>query len=277
MDIKLVAIDLDDTLLNSRSKISKTTKSILKKISSKDIIIILATGRMPNRTEPFVDMINIDCPIIVYNGAMLRDRRNKGRKILFHKPLQSAFSDIVINYCQKHNFCLNFYLDDVLYSQKNPAVKRFQHLYSKRTGARYILVDDLRIFLGKKPTKLILITDSVAGEKFRTRDYQFTYFLKAFGDRVRLFRTDPEYLEIQHKNTNKAVALDIYATKYGINKKQIMAFGNGENDIAMLRYAGISIAVNNASEIVKKHADIVAKWTNEEDGVAKILKQYILD
>lgn len=275
-DIKLVVVDLDDTLLDSKGKISKATRIVMRQVSSKGIIVILATGRMTPCVEPFVDDLGIDCPVVVYNGAMVRDMRSAGRKILFHKTLESRFSDIVINYCIKNNLCLNFYLDDVVYSQKNPDLEKFQRLYSKRTGARYVLVDDLKVFSGKRPTKLIIITDIQHRDVFRTRDYQFEYFSQLFDGQVQLFRTDPEYLEIQHRNTDKGIGVHIYAEKCKIKRNQIIAFGNGENDIAMLKYAGIGVAVKNASEIVKKHADIIAQWSNNEDCVARILKQYIL-
>lgn len=274
--VELVAVDLDDTLLNSRGKISENTRVVLHEISKMGITILLATGRMTVCTEPFVDMIGIDCPVVVYNGAMVRDKRSFDRNLLFHRPLEPEFSDAVIDYCQKNNFCLNFYLDDILYSQKNSGLKRFQHLYSKRTKAKYVLVDDLRVFCGKSPTKLILITDHQHSDVSRTRDYQFEYFSKFFGGKVTLFRTDPEYLEIQHRNTDKGTGLRVYAEMYGIKKDHIMAFGNGENDIAMLKYAGTGIAVKNASEPVKNHADIIAAWSNDEDCVAKVLREYIL-
>lgn len=275
-DIKLIAIDLDDTLLGSDGQISERNILALKKASEKGLTIILATGRMTSCTEPFVDTIGIDCPVVVYNGAMVRDKRTLGRKILFHLPLEIEYSDTVIDYCFRNGFCLNLYVDEILYSQDNPDTERFRNLYSGRTNAQYNLVDDLRIFRGKRSTKLILITDHKSEDVARTRDYQFEYFTRLFNGKVNLFRTDPEYLEIQNKNTDKGIGLGVYATKYKISRDQILAFGNGENDIAMLKYAGTGVAVRNASDTVKKHADFVAEWSNGEDCVARWIEEYIL-
>jgi Cof subfamily protein (haloacid dehalogenase superfamily) len=274
--IKLLTIDLDGTLLNSEGKISKEDKIALRKFSEEGGIVVLASGRMTDCVSIYSDILEIDTPLIVYNGAMVRLRKKEKRKIIYHNPVPLKYSRFIIDYCLKNRFFLNFYYHDVLYAQDDPLLKRYAEIYSNQTGAKYNFINDLRIMRDKKPTKLILITDAKSEDIERTRDYQYEYFKKIFANSLNIVKTNPEYLEFMKRSVNKGKGLYAIAKHYGIKRNQIIAFGDGENDIEMLLFAGISVAPKNAKESVKKIAKIVSDYTNNQSYISKFLKDFLL-
>ena len=273
--IKLIAVDLDGTLLNEDGKIPEENRYYFKKFSENGGIVVLSSGRMTDCVSPFVNILEIDCPLIVYNGAMVRLRKKEERKIIFHMTLPAEIGDILIDYSLENNFHLNYYFNDTLYAQKNQSLKKYPDIYSSQTGAVYKFLNDIRILKGNSPTKLILITDTENEDITRTRDYQYEYFKKNFGEKVKLVKTNPEYLEFINIDVDKGVGLKKIADYYGIKKEEIVSFGDGENDIEMLLYSGISVVPSNAKEKVKKVAKIVSEYSNDQAFIGKFLKEFL--
>lgn len=272
MSIKLITLDLDGTLLDSKGKIPENNRYYLKKFVGKGGIVALASGRMTDRVSIFADKLGIDCPLIIYNGAMVKLRKVEKRKMIFHRPVPAKYSDWIIDYCLKNKFHLNFYYNDKLYARKDASLKKYADIYSKQTGSKYHFIDDLTVFKGKQPTKLILITDSRNKNIKRTRDYQYRFFNKKFDGKLKIVRTNPEYLEFMNKNVDKGVALKKLADFYRIKKEEIVSFGDGENDIEMMKFCRFSVAPRYASEKVKKVATIVSNLTNNDGFVGEFLK-----
>lgn len=269
--IKLIALDLDGTLLDDRGRIPPVNTAVLKKFYEKGVLIALASGRMTDCVSPIGEILGIDCALVVYNGAMVRATKKEGREIIFHRPLPPSVGDTLLEYCLENGFHLNYYLHDRLYAQKNPDLEKFARIYSSQTGAVFHFLEDMRVLKGNSPTKLILITDTENPDITRTRDYQYSYWKKKLGNKANLFKTNPEYLEFLNPEVDKGVGLRKLAEFYGIKREEIVAFGDGENDIALLEFAGKGIAPANAREEVKRVADIVLEWDNNEGGVGKFL------
>jgi Cof subfamily protein (haloacid dehalogenase superfamily) len=206
---------------------------------------------------------------------MVRLREKEKRKIIYHNPVPLKYSKFIINYCSKNKFFLNFYHNDILYAVNDPLLKKYVDIYSNQTGAKYIFVENLKSFENYKPTKLILITDTENKEIKRTRDYQYKYFKKLFGKNLNIVKTNPEYLEFMNKYVNKGNALKALAQYYGIKRDEIIAFGDGENDLEMILYAWISVVPKNAKEKIKKYAKIVSDYSNDDAYIAKYLNGFL--
>jgi len=310
MTYKLIALDLDGTLLSDDGSIHKENIRQLVRFSKNGGIVVLSSGRMTDCIVPFTEVLGIDCPIIAYNGAMARLKKAEERRIIYHSPLSYIYADEIIDYCIENNFFLNFYLAasdihphpfpppsegedeggggrgfrgrnspeylDVLYASDREELRRYADIYSRQTGAVYHFIKDISVMKGKSPTKLILITDVENEDKRRTRDFQYEFFKNRFSDgTVKVMKTNPEYLEFINGNTDKGVALRKLSEYYKIPEEQIIAMGDGHNDIDMLEYAGISAVPANAKDEVKRVADVVLKWDNNNAAVGNFLKEIL--
>jgi len=273
---KLIALDLDGTLLSDDGSIHKENIRQLVRFSKNGGIVVLSSGRMTDCIVPFTEVLGIDCPIIAYNGAMARLKKAEERRLIYHSPLSYVYADEIIDYCIENNFFLNFYLDDVLYASDREELRRYADIYSRQTGAVYHFIKDISVMKGKSPTKLILITDVENEDKRRTRDFQYEFFKNRFSDgTVKVMKTNPEYLEFINGNTDKGVALRKLSEYYKIPEEQMIAMGDGHNDIDMLECAGISAVPANAKDEVKRVADVVLEWDNNNAAVGNFLKEIL--
>ena len=267
--VRLIALDLDGTLLDSSGRIPERNREALREAASRGIAIALASGRMTDCITPTADALGVDCSIIAYNGGMARRSEADGRAVVFHRPLQARYGRALIDYCRGRHL-LNFYHDDKLYAQSTPELRRFAEFYTSQTGAVYSFVDDLARFTDLEPTKLILVTDPPR------RDELYEELVVKWGDEMTAVKTNPEYLEFLNRETDKGVALRALGDALGLSMSEIMALGDGDNDAQMLGVAGLGIAMANASELSKRSARLVSDLTNDECAVAAALDRYVL-
>lgn len=266
---ELIALDLDGTLLSNDLTVSDTNREWLQKAHLEGLTVTLASGRMTPCMEPTASALGIDGPIIAYNGALVRASHAEGRKVLFHRPLELKYSRELIDYC-RDKYLLNYYIDDKLYAQGNPEFKRFADIYATQTGAVYNFVDDLSELADEPSTKNIIVVD------FEMREKLYEEWTERWGSELTVVRTNPEYLEFMHPSIDKGVAVLKLAESLRIDVSKTCAAGDADNDAAMLEQVGLGVAMANASELSKSKADVVLEFTNEEDGVAEIVKRYIL-
>lgn len=267
--IRLIALDLDGTLLDAQKTISPRNRAALRRASELGVTVALASGRMTDCIAPTAERLGLDCPIIAYNGAMARGRAADGRPVLFHRPLEARHSKELIDFC-RGRYLLNVYFDDRVYAEDTPELRHFAELYSARTGAVYEFVPDLGPFEGRDTTKAITVTDPSDRERLHAE------WLPRLGDATTIVRTDPEYLEFMERGTDKGVALVGLCRALGIPIEEAMACGDGDNDAEMLAAAGLGVAMANASPRTLAAADEVSPLTNLEDAVADAVERHVL-
>ncbi len=276
---RLVALDLDGTLLDDHGNISPADAASLRRFSAAGGVVVLASGRMTPNIRPFYDRIGTDGPTIGYNGALARDSQAAGSGVIAQTPLSARYADRIIDYTRREHFHLNYYIGEKLYARGDPDLRRFAELYSKQTGAAFEFVPDLERFKGSEPAKLIIITDPTdpGRPNPRHRDELYELWHERWGDEVgvTLYKTNPEYLEFCHRNASKGDALLAVACHYGIDRAFTMAFGDNFNDVSMLRAAGCGVAVANANEEAIAAADWVSPLTNNESAVADALERLL--
>ena len=259
---RLCAIDLDDTLLGPDHAVSARNSAAVRAAVAKGVIVVIASGRMHEATLRFVEQMGLETPIISYNGAMVKNPHTG--EVWLHERIAGEVAAQVMDYVCAANLQLNYYLDDHFYSA---AYTSWAKLYHDRTQAPIeilpALYDTLR---GSSPTKMIIV-DS----KERT-DSLLLPFQNRFGSGLYVTKSNDEYLEMMPPQANKGTALALVAAKFGITAAQTIAFGDSYNDIPMLDWAGLSIAVGNAKPETKAAADRTIE-TNAEDGVGMALEQ----
>lgn len=262
--IRLVAVDLDDTLLDRSLKISPRAKRAIQTAVELGVTVTIATGRMYCSAAPYAKELNLDVPLITYNGALIKS--GVSGETLFHCPVDTASTSGILDACRKNNWHVQLYRDDELYvrarDEKTLAYERIAGITAVELGASFYTS------VGES-TKILIMADPK--EILQIRDYMSA----TFGDKVSLSISKPHFLEIVRKGVNKGKALDNLAGRLGISTDEVMAIGDSGNDLDMLTYAGWSVAMGNASETVKKAANAVTS-ANDADGVAEAIEQYVI-
>jgi Cof subfamily protein (haloacid dehalogenase superfamily) len=276
---RLIALDLDGTLLNDRREISPRDAAALRQFAQSGGLVVLASGRMTANVRPFCDAMGIDGPTIGYNGALARDSLAAGAEVIVETALPARYADELLDYTRREHFHLNYYLDEQLYASDDPDLRRFGDLYSAQTGAVFSFVPDLERFRGREPTKCILVTDpTVPGiPDPRHRDELYDLWHARWGEQVTVMRTNPEYLEFYHRDASKAAALAAVARHYSIEQALTLSFGDNYNDLSMLEWAGCGVAVANATPEVNARVNWISPLTNNESAVADAIERLVVN
>ena len=259
---KLVAIDLDETLLGPDHLISARNAEAIGKVRALGVKVCIASGRMHESTLAFANALELETPIISYNGAMVKDFRTG--EVWLHTPLAAEPAQVVMDFCEQNNLQLNCYTHDRLYSKEETD---WLKLYLDRTGSPWEIRPDFPEFLrGVSPTKLLIVNTP------EYTDSLVPYFKEIFGDTVYVVKTTDEYLEFLSPAASKARALAFVAERYSIAQSETVAFGDSYNDIPMVEWAGLGVAVGNAKPAVIAVADKVV-LRSAEDGVGIALAE----
>lgn len=300
---RMVALDLDGTLLAPNHQITSASVEYLRNLYSKGFLVIIATGRtissstevirklnLPNNFTHVDDIDNLkdmskQCimglPLVCLNGArgmMVKFDRCSSNLIfdeLFHTPLSGATARRVINLARRMNLVTNYYHDRQIFAQPITELHyQFCSNYTKLTGTPITYIsDNYEDVLTKGfPSKLLVFCheDNI--------DTICTSFSKELEGEAHVIRGSPPwFVEILNKDVCKGRGLEKMCQALGVSLDETIAFGDGDNDIEFLQMAGRGIAMKNASDGVKKVADQVTKWTNAEDGVIKTLQVMEMD
>ncbi|TXT28536.1 MAG: HAD-superfamily hydrolase [Planctomycetota bacterium] len=250
--IRLIALDIDGTLLNDAKEIPPRNRERLHDAVRSGVRVAIASGRMIPSIEPIQERLGIDCALIAYNGGKVVGARAAGRPCLQHRPLEAEIAEQLIRFSLESGHPLNFYLDDRLYTHTYVARRDLLGIYASRTGAQYHAVD-LATLIGARPTKLILLADPEERERLYDR------FSREFSGALNVTRSDPEYLEFMAPEVDKGTAIPTLASHFAIDVAEIMAVGDADNDLLMLESAGLGVAVANARESVKAVARRVTR------------------
>lgn len=269
--IRLIALDVDGTLLDDAKKLPAANREALSEAVRRGVRVAISSGRMTPTIDPIQDLLGIDCIVVAYNGAKVLTSRAEGRQAIAHRPVPARVSDEIIRFSQAHGYLLNFYHQDRLFAEAGASRQPFMEIYARRTGARYEIEADLRRFHGIEPTKLIILAEPT------TRDRLHDELRARFDAQASITRSDPEYLEIMAPGVDKGAALADIASHYGILPEEVLAVGDADNDIGMLRAAGIGVAVRNARPHVQAAARVVTSRSNNEGAVAEAIERFVLN
>ncbi len=264
MPIKLLLIDLDDTLLGGDLAISAANRRALEAAMARGIQVTLATGRMFRSMRPYAESLGLTLPLIAYNGALGRPLQGPA---LWHEPIPNPAAREILAGLAGADVTVNLYLDDRLYVA---AMDERAADYARNAGVPAEPVGDLPAFMGGGcPTKILAIGDPVL-----VATLQEEYGRRMAG-RAAVTISKPKYLEFMAPGISKAAALARLAAHLGLRSSEIMAIGDGPNDLDMLLQAGLGVAVGNAApEVLARVAHVVAK--SDEDGVAEAIGRFIL-
>lgn len=260
---KLLAFDVDGTLMEKEDIISKQTVEVLNKVREQGILITIATGRSYSGITRIIKEIGFELPVITFNGANVIDLDTE--EVIYSKELTDKDAKILDQLSKEFAIPYIVWANNSLYaSELNDRVQ----WYAERFNCDAYIVEDFSEALSYGVTKFLWFLKVEDVEKVKER------LEGRVPESVSYFTSRPEFLEFINADVNKGVALDFLANKLGIKQAEIMAFGDGENDMEMIKYAGKGIAMGNAKEHVKAVADYVTD-SNEENGIANAINKFI--
>ncbi|WP_409304630.1 Cof-type HAD-IIB family hydrolase [Peribacillus sp. SCS-155] len=259
----LICLDLDGTLLTDKKTISPRTKKALHKLKNDGHNIMIATGRPFRSSEIYYRELSLDTPIVNFNGAFIHHPLHN-QWGTFHTPLDISVAKEIVEACQEfhfHNIIAEVRDDVYFHYHDEKLIDIFQ------MGSPKVTTGDLRNFLSDSPTSMLIHTDGQHVSDIRT------HLSEVHAEVIDHRRwADPFHvIEIVKAGLSKAVGIHKVAKSLGIPRERIIAFGDEDNDLEMLDYAGTGVAMGNAIQELKNIANVTT-LTNEEDGIAVFLE-----
>lgn len=274
MKYKLICMDMDGTLLNNKKEVSERNKEAIMKAHELGVKVVIATGRIFVSAEYYGDIIGVKAPIIASNGAYVREKDCD--RAIYEERLGVENYYLIIDLLKKHDIVPHFYTEDTIYTEKlihsSLAYKKANETLPLNRQVKIEVVDDWEELFSLRSPKLIkVMAVGEDEEKMRKAKLEFIQLNK-----FEVVSSMKNSFEVMAKNTSKGNALRKICDYYGIDRNEIISVGDNENDISMIKFAGLGVAMGNAEKSVKEIADYITD-TNEEDGVAKLIEKYILD
>jgi Cof subfamily protein (haloacid dehalogenase superfamily) len=261
---KMLAIDVDDTLLNDEMQISEATKIALAAARDQGVLVTLATGRMFASAQKIAKQLAFNVPIITYQGSLVKNLFDE--KVIYERSVPFEAAQFLYRYAESHDLHIQVYHEDKLYvKEDSQKIKE----YAAMSNIPYLIAENFDAFMHKPLTKMLYIDDP---DKLDTIALDLQ---KQIGSLVHITKSKAHFLEFLHPEGTKGHAVKSLASHYGYDISQVIAIGDSWNDHEMLEIAGLGVAMGNAVESLKQIADYIT-LSNNEDGVKHVIDKFIL-
>jgi Cof subfamily protein (haloacid dehalogenase superfamily) len=288
---KLLALDLDGTTLNARLEVLPEVERAIAAAQERGVIVTIATGRMFGATRPYAERLNIHGPLICFQGGLIRDSRTG--EVIYHAALAGDLAGEAIELLLDRGMFVIAYIDERLWvAEQRPELDLYlswhperpevvidpnlAHTIASASIARLLsqsetaVSSDLaKVVVANPPTKLLFVADPPVVER------EIERLAAHFEGRLSVFRSHALFGELIPLGVSKGSALAALAGRLGIPREQVIAIGDHENDLAMIEWAGLGLAMGNAIPAARAIADAVIP-TVDEAGVAWAIERYIL-
>lgn len=263
---KLIALDMDGTLLNSQKKVSQKTKEALEYAISKGTKVVIATGRPIDGVARYLEELNLiseDDYVLSFNGALVRCAKTKeiiNRDVLKgsdYKYLYKISKEIGVNI---HAFSL--------YGCHTPKMSKYTEVEAELNQINVSIKPAEEVDSEEDIVKVMMIDEPEILEEAIKKIPKEVY------EKYTVVRSTPYFLEFLSKTCNKGEGLRKLAEHLNIKQEEVIACGDAENDHHMIEYAGLGVAMENGTDATKKIANYITK-TNDEDGIAHVIYKFI--
>ncbi len=265
---KLVVLDIDGTLLNSNKEITKKTSEYIKKASEMGVRFIIASGRTPYGILPIakeIELEKIGGYILAYNGGACLNCENMD--LLYENFIDKSEMESIYNFANENNIPILTYNKDVMYTANETT--KYLELEANINNLKIYKAENFVEEVDFDFPKVILTDDGDKLAKYVEKAE------KTFNN-LEVFRSEPFFLEICPKGIHKATGIAKIIEILGVKREEVIAIGDGFNDVTMIEYAGLGVAMDNAHDDVKAIADYVT-LSNDEDGVCKVIEEFIFN
>lgn len=275
MKFKLIATDMDGTLLNSNKEVSQRNKEILHKAKESGVQIVIATGRIYTSARMYARLLGINTPIIACNGAIIR--ASSTEEIIESTPIENTIIKEILEALEESNIYYHFYGSESFYTKE----LKYTSDYYYKLNNNLSTAERINIKIEENPLlafksreikddilKFVVIDEDISKLNFvrdKLRDIQGVSIDKSWYNNI----------EIMAKGVSKGNALKKLRKLMEISKEEIISFGDNENDISLFEESGFKVAMANGEEILKEKADYIT-LSNDEDGVAYGIDKFVI-
>jgi len=276
MNIKLLALDVDGTLLNSQFQVGEPNRRAIREAIAHGVVVVLVTGRRFVIAQPIALELDLTTPLISHNGALTKNPRTL--EILDYHPLPAGLARRTVEIGREVGVDLVGCYDPegvgrAVYeavSEDNVKLRR----YLERAPFVIEQVSDLRAYMREDPVQVMSSGPCARMDRFAQ------VLADGLRDQVRILKTaypqkDFTIVDILAPECSKAAALATVVARYGLSRRQVMAIGDNHNDVDMLEFAGLSVVMENAEDHMKNLGYYVT-GSNDEHGVAEAIERFIV-
>lgn len=261
---KLIAADLDGTILDDTYRIMPELLSLIDESRYRGVNLLVATGRVHPSAISFVQSLGVTLPVITSNGAVIKDPLTD--ELISHIPLERELAAEVLKLTGNGSVQRVVIIKDNFFTD---APEETTKEYSRALRVNFIRTDYLEDILTEDPTMIVVrgLVDEITGLTTMLRNH--------FGEKIYLANSKPFFIDINHPEVSKGVALLNVCKKIGINPRDVIAIGDGWNDREMFEVAGLGVAVANAPDQLKEMAGYVCEKASYK-GVIEVIRKFIL-
>lgn len=270
MICRLLALDVDGTVAGNDRQVSSVVRAAVAAAQARGVSVTLATGREFRSAQRFARDLGLSTPLICSQGAVIKDCVTLD--VLQHVPLSGTLAAEAITMLHDTGVCVIANIDDKLYIvEDGPGFANFARRWGTPNPEHVVVAPNLAAVTRETPpTKVMFFGDpSIV-------DREFARISDHFGEALAFVRSDVTVGEMIAPGLSKGIALATVADRLGVERDHVIAIGDEENDVPMLQWAGLGLAMGNAPDAVKRMADAVIPSV-DEDGVAWAIDRYILN
>lgn len=269
MNKKILILDIDGTLTNSRKEITPKTLKAMLQVQEAGHIIMIASGRPTHGVKWVADALQLEKYggyILSFNGARITNAQKK--EVIYQQLFPKECMESVYKYALSHD--MGFVTYENTYLLCGTRLDEYMELEAKLNHLQLKQVDSIIEYVDFDINKCLMTareSEAPALEQELAGMYR---------DQLSIYRSEPFFIEAMPPGIDKAASLERLFQMIDFDKKDAIACGDGFNDMSMIQYAGLGVAMANAQEDVKKGADLVTKKSNDEDGLLEIVENYLL-
>ncbi|RLL48280.1 HAD family phosphatase [Oceanobacillus piezotolerans] len=268
MTYKMIVLDLDDTLLREDGSISERTKKALMDAQKMGVKVVLASGRPTFGMQPIAKELSLaeyGSYILSFNGGQIINCQTND--LMFSSTLSIEDVQTLYDVSRREDVYIHTYIgDEIITDQSNP----YTDIESTLTGLPIKLVEDYKEAVSVPVVKVLMVEEP---ERIRALEAKL---LPELSDKYTILTSKPYFLEFTEKGITKGESLNQLIQSLGIEREEVIAIGDSYNDLTMIEFAGLGVAMGNANEDIKGKADYITD-TNMNEGVAKVVEKFVLD
>ncbi|WP_446899383.1 Cof-type HAD-IIB family hydrolase [Clostridium sp. LBM24168] len=275
MGYKLIAVDMDGTLLNDKKIISYYNGIRIRKALEVGVKFVLCSGRMPGGIKIYAEAIVKHEPIICCNGAVILDDSGS---IMYSSPIsKNSILEIIDVLREEKDTYYHFYDEDTIYTEQFGSYMnqfyKFNRKLDRKFRSEIRIIADAKKFIkesDKRVNKLVVVDND---NNYLTRLRKKMEMIPG----LEITRSNVNNIEITNKGISKGYGVALLSGYYNIPLEECISIGNDENDISMIRISGVGVAVANASETVKDYADYITLNDNNHGAIGEVIDKFILN